>query len=526
MKLETFFEKFDLIADAPNAVSRLREIVLWSAFAGKFSGEQQELNLPAEFEVEGRPILPPVPSSWQWKRGKDIFYVIRGVSYKKNDASDTAASDKIPLLRANNIGNGINFDELIYVPKNLVRDDQIVRPGDILIAMSSGSKKLVGKAAALTTDFYGSFGAFCGLIRNKSDIFNPYLALYFLSPQYTSWVVSAGRGIGINNLGKGDLENLPVPVPPLAEQKRVVAKVDELMALCDRLEAQQQERETRNAALVRASIAHFTEAPTPANLEFLFHPSYDVTPADLRKTILTLAVQGKLVPQDPNDESAEALVERIKSERMRLTQTGKAKKSIGLAPVADTTKPYDIPKSWVWVPLGRVTFIRTGKLDANASSIDGQYPFFTCAKDPLRIDRYAYDGECVLLAGNGNFDVNYYDGKFEAYQRTYIIEGVSREMVDGRYIFRFIQKYADTLREKSIGGVISYIKIGFLTDAPFPLPPLAEQKRIVAKVEQLMALVDELEQQLAASRATAEKLLTALVAELVNGKQNHASAEV
>ena len=94
------------------------------------------------------------------------------------------------------------------------------------------------------------------------------------------------------------------PLPPLAEQKRIVAKVDELMALCDRLEAQQQERDTRHAALARASLARFADAPTPANLNFLFHTSYAIAPADLRKTILTLAVQGKLVPQDPNDEPA------------------------------------------------------------------------------------------------------------------------------------------------------------------------------------------------------------------------------
>ena len=100
------------------------------------------------------------------------------------------------------------------------------------------------------------------------------------------------------------LESLPVPLPPLAEQKRIVAKVDELMALCDRLEAQQQERETRHAALARASLARFADAPTPANLHFLFHTSYTIPPADLRKSILTLAVQGKLVPQDPNDEPA------------------------------------------------------------------------------------------------------------------------------------------------------------------------------------------------------------------------------
>src|SRR6185437_4359336 len=98
----------------------------------------------------------------------------------------------------------------------------------------------------------------------------------------------------------------PFPLPPLAEQKRIVAKVDELMALCDRLEAQQQERETRHAALSRAALACFAEAPTAANLELLFHNSYAIPPADLRKSILTLAVQGKLVVSgcDPVQDAA------------------------------------------------------------------------------------------------------------------------------------------------------------------------------------------------------------------------------
>ena len=99
-----------------------------------------------------------------------------------------------------------------------------------------------------------------------------------------------------------------------------MAKVDELMALCDRLEAQQQERETRHAALARASLARFADAPTPANLNFLFHKSYTIPPADLRKSILTLAVQGKLVPQDPNDEPAEELLARTELRSRRLPQ--------------------------------------------------------------------------------------------------------------------------------------------------------------------------------------------------------------
>ena len=114
-----------------------------------------------------------------------------------------------------------------------------------------------------------------------------------------------------------------IPLPPLAEQKRIVAKVDELMALCDRLEAQQQERETQQAALARAAVARFADAPTPANLELLFHKSYSVSPADLRKTILTLAVQGKLVPQDPNDEPASNFLSQIAEEKRCLVAVSK-----------------------------------------------------------------------------------------------------------------------------------------------------------------------------------------------------------
>lgn len=142
-----------------------------------------------------------------------------------------------------------------------------------------------------------------------------------------------------------------------------------------------------------------------------------------------------------------------------------------------------LPQGWKKVKLGTLVNIKTGKLDANASSQDGEYPFFTCSVQPLRISSYSYDCECVLVAGNGDLNVKYYNGKFDAYQRTYIIESIDKNELYVKYLYYFMSKYIDVLRAKSIGGVIKYIKLGDLTDAKITIPPLEEQERIVSILE-------------------------------------------
>ena len=139
--------------------------------------------------------------------------------------------------------------------------------------------------------------------------------------------------------------------------------------------------------------------------------------------------------------------------------------------------------------LGDYVRIRTGKLDANAASENGQYPFFTCAVEPLRIDTYSYDCECVLVAGNGDLNVKYYNGKFDAYQRTYIIESQDKSVLSVPYLFCFLDKYVETLRQQAIGGVIKYIKLGNLTEADIPIPSIAEQEKIVGNLEKSNELI-------------------------------------
>lgn len=138
--------------------------------------------------------------------------------------------------------------------------------------------------------------------------------------------------------------------------------------------------------------------------------------------------------------------------------------------------------------LGTLVDIQTGKLDANASSNDGQYPFFTCARKPLKIDNWKYDLDAVLVAGNGDLNVKHYKGKFDAYQRTYILSIPDIQKLNSRYLYYFMDTYLERLREQSIGGIIKYIKLGMLKNAQIPLPPLDEQKRIAAILDQADAL--------------------------------------
>lgn len=148
------------------------------------------------------------------------------------------------------------------------------------------------------------------------------------------------------------------------------------------------------------------------------------------------------------------------------------------------------------VKLGAYTKIKTGKLDANEAKENGQYPFFTCSVNPLKIDSYSYDCECVLVAGNGDLNVKYYNGKFDAYQRTYIIESSNKEQLLVPYLYCFLSNYVSTLRGQSIGGVIKYIKLGNLTDAVMPLPDINDQLQIVAKENKISALIEKRKEQL------------------------------
>lgn len=546
MKLEPFFEKFELIAEEPNAVVKLRELIIESAIRGKLVPQAaddepaSELLRRIEKSQAGanhkQAALPPVgddaylelPPGWAWTRLGNTGRIFNGDSVSESVKAELAkVKEGLPFIATKDVGYGrdaLAYDNGLKVPPSDPRF-KIAHRNAVLICAEGGSAGR--KIGIAERDICFGNKLFANEVHD--EIYFRYI--FYVYQAATFFKVFSARMTGIiGGISRREFLLLPIPLPPLAEQKRIVAKVDELMALCDRLEAQQQERDTRHAALVRASLARFTEAPTPANLEFLFHPSYEVSPADLRKTILTLAVQGKLVPQDPDDELASASFPKLAESRVE-------------------SNGDDFPVHWLRVPLGKMGEWRGGGTPSKSRPDfwEGDLPWVTpkdmkvlhIADAQDHISPTAVEGSSVRLIPPGSL-LMVVRGMILA--RTFPVALTTREVTinqDMKALLPFEPNTKDYLLvalrafESAILGAVEHSSHGtcklrteFLQEFVIPIPPLAEQRRIVAKVEQLMALVDELEQQLAASLATAEKLLTALVAELVNGKKNHAPAEV
>jgi type I restriction enzyme S subunit len=373
VKLETFFEKFDQFADAPDAVAKMRELVLNLAVQGRLveqdsADEDVQLLLARNDETrrvtaksdrraddENQPLLSgddrwDIPESWSWRAFADLvlFVDYRGKTPAK-------LSDGIRLLTAKNVRKG----EINLAPEEFLSEKEyhawmtrgFPKAGDVLFTTEAP----MGNAAVvkLTDRFALAQRVIC--FQSYGAVDSSFLVLQILSTQFQAILDKNGTGVTAKGIKASKLKQLPIALPPLAEQKRIVAKVDELMALCDRLEAQQQERQTRHAALARASLARFADAPTPANLHFLFHPSYAISPADLRKSILTLAVQGKLVPQDPNDEPAASLISQIAKEKRRLVAARIIREKDEVAPIADDELPFEVPYGWEWTRLSSIT---------------------------------------------------------------------------------------------------------------------------------------------------------------------------
>jgi type I restriction enzyme S subunit len=494
------------------------------------------LRSPKESVEEAEPPFD-VPTHWRWMALADIGAAQTGTT--PSTADHEAFNGDVPFIKpADILPNSIDYSNESLTRHGAESGSRLAPSGSLLMVCIG----TIGKCNLIEREC--AFNQQINSLTPVDAVDSRYLLVAARSRSFqdAAWKKSSSTTIAI--LNKGKWLSIPVPLPPLAEQKRIVAKVDELMALCDRLEAQQQERETRHAVLARASLARFADAPTPANLPFLFHPLYAISPADLRKSILTLAVQGKLVPQDPNDEPAGVFLEAIAKQRAKLLGSDSLRKTKPCRQFTSDEAPNDIPATWAWTMLGEVTDIGTGSTPSRTEAsfwIGGTIPWITSgstSRSPItegdelvtpaavkahRLRVYPPGTLLVALYGQGKTR-----GQVAALEIAATINQACAAIcpLDGipsmqGYLKLLLEKQYDEMRLLSAGGAQPNLNVQKIKEVFVPLPPLAEQRRIVAKVSELMALMDALETQLATSRATAEKLLAALVAELTEG--THAS---
>ncbi len=168
-------------------------------------------------------------------------------------------------------------------------------------------------------------------------------------------------------------------------------------------------------------------------------------------------------------------------------------------------------KGWNETLLGKLITLQTGKLDVNAGVEDGEFPFFTCSRETYRIDVAAHAGKSVIVAGNGDLNVKYYEGEFNAYQRTYILQAIDEVVLNPLFLFHFMEKYVETLRNDTQGSTIQYLKKAQFTEAPVSLPPLVEQERIVDLVSSVDVYIDALQKQANAARSSRNAVLHELL---------------
>jgi len=542
MNAERLLDAFDRLGDEPDTVQQFRKLVVGLAMSGK-------LLEPDEAALAPSSLLSQIEA-------KKRVLVQQGMLRKQNSLSAVSLED-LPKGFAN--------------PSNFIRLGQIARiekgrtgimkaePGAYPLVVTAeergtcdhfdfdGAAAIVplvssaghGKASLQRLHYQEGKFALGSILAAIFPHAPEFISARFLFEYLTAFkdelLVSQMIGTANVSLSVGKVSDVPVPlVPPLVQHK-----VDELMGLCDRLAMARAGREAVRDQLAAASLARLN-APDPETFQEDARFALNALPAlttrpdqikRLRETILNLAVRGKLVPQDPNDEPASELLKRIAKEKARLVKAGEARKS-EIDPIYEEDSPFSVPSNWKWTRLGSIadwgsgstpsrgnlelygggiTWLKSGELNDNPALSGSEETVTQLAieKGSFRINK---PGD-VLIAMYGATI-----GKVAILAES----AVTNQAVCGctpfggilnRFLFLFLLSQREQFHSASEGGAqpnISKVKIVW---TPFPLPPLAEQYRIVAKVDELMALCDRLEASLDQTAATRRRLLDALLAE-------------
>ena len=561
----------NLLATAPGGVARLRELILTLAVQGKLVPQDpadepasvllqkiraEKDRLIAEGKIKKDKPLAAIaeeeepfelPDSWSWVALGEVIDIVRGITFPANQKTKEAAPGRIACLRTANVQQIIEWDDLLFVDRSFMgREEQLIQHHDIVMSMAN-SRELVGKVALIEhiPHAEATFGGFLGVLRPQK--IDPRYAMAVLRNPYARSLLidSSSQTTNIANVSLAKLRPLPFPLPPEAEQSRIVARVEELMRLCDALEAKGRLEAAQHAQLVSTLLGALTASTTPdelaANWQRVaqhFDLLLDRPEAidALEQTLLQLAVRGLLVPQDPTDEPASALLQKIRAEKDRLIATGQIKRDKPLPPITDEEKPFELPVGWEWVRLldlmpefqngassrgdsgGQlITVLRLADIKEKRLSLADTRQIPIAAPD---IAKYRLvEGDILITRVNGSADIvgqfNLCDRPVDAIYCDHFI----RMRIDRRW---FAPEFCALLGESAL--VRDSIKGLFITTAGqktvnqshigslrLPLPPLAEQSRIVTRVTALRRLCADLRQRLAEREAVQARLAEALV---------------
>jgi type I restriction enzyme S subunit len=577
-------QHFDRISEAPDAIPRLRRFILDLAVRGKLV-EQDPKDEPAtellkriqaekarlvkeEKIKQEKPIqsrangsMPiELPKGWLWGCMQEICTSVTDGDHIPPPKSESG----IPFLVIGDVrSQSIDFSGCRYVPDAYYQQlDEIRRPtkGDILYTLvgSYGIPVVVKDERPFCVQRH------IGILRPSQYVNVDCLARILASRIVFDQATRCATGIAQKTVPLAGLRGILIPLPPLAEQHRIVAKVDELMALCDQLEAAKTEREQSRDRLVAASLHRLnspadtveTDAPDLPALQadafhdharFVFNHLSRLTTRlehikQLRQTILNLAVRGKLVTQDPNDEPVGELLHRVTAERQGLIAKGRLKAQKSLTTVDANPPSQPIPATWKWVRLADLISSgpqngispkptnNTGSpkaltLTATTSGFfDARYYKHVDMREADCQDYWLSAGDVLFQRGNTREYVGIaavFDGPEKSFVfpdlmiRVRFAEALSPRFIHMALISPLLRRYFSV---EATGASSSMPKIsqGVLLNAPIPLSPLAEQHRIVARVDELMALCDQLEAQITATEADSRRLLEAVLHEALN----------
>ena len=548
-------------------VKKLRELILELAVRGKLVPQDandepanellkriaaEKVKLVAEGTIKKSKPLELIandekpfdlPVGWEWVRLFNIANVISGNAFKSEDFNNDSGTRVIKITNT-----GVN--ELIetpdFLPENFRTEyaNFIVNEGDLLIALTrpyiSNGLKISKCPLSYNESLLNQRVAAIKITHNVSQ---DYVFQNFKSPYVLKTYQERFGGSGLQpNLKISDVTDLLLPIAPIEEQHRIVTKVDELMALCDQLENQHNNAAEAHEKLVTHLLGTLTQSQNAKvfntnwqriseHFDTLFTTEASIDA--LKQTLLQLAVMGKLVPQDPNDEPASELLKRIQAEKAKLIAEGKIKKDKPLAEITDEEKPFDLPVGWEWVrintighdwgqktPTSDFTYIEVSAIDSKNGIISTpQLVEFENA--PSRARKIVKAGTVIYST------VRPYLLNIAVIEKEFIPEPIASTAfaivhpfcsMPPRYFLFYFRSPIFVSYVESVQMGIAYpaINDGQFFSGLLPLPPLAEQHRIVAKVDELMALCDQLKSRLTKANQLQQKIADVMVEQAIS----------